>query len=221
MSLIDPNAAHVVEFLEYPEILLAHQLAEDSDPEELFVGQRFESKKDCSRWEQECALIAFAIVDKENIESWEYFLTNLRRSIYYIWHIATNFHQDYKNVDWRRKVVRMVHELEPYIFRQRMTRLESDMEGLKPTHLSDSGWMVLLWRFQTLHYACAHVVVACAKVSLNVEQFVDDVYTLECTLRVWENEFPVLLDLSAWEVPSTTFKLVADKRLHKNSKGRL
>ncbi|PPD77748.1 hypothetical protein GOBAR_DD25330 [Gossypium barbadense] len=38
MSLIDPDAAHVVEFLEYPEILLAHQLAVNSNPEKLFVG---------------------------------------------------------------------------------------------------------------------------------------------------------------------------------------
>ncbi|XP_017640144.1 uncharacterized protein LOC108481536 [Gossypium arboreum] len=37
---------------------------------------------------------------------------------------------------------------------------------------------------------------ACAKVNLNVEQFVDDVYTLERMLRIWENEFPVLPDLS-------------------------
>ncbi|KAK5813491.1 hypothetical protein PVK06_028942 [Gossypium arboreum] len=51
-------------------------------------------------------------------------------------------------------------------------------------------------RFQTLHYPCAHVVAACAKVSLNVDQFIDEVYTLERTLRVWENEFPVLPDLS-------------------------
>ncbi|PPD86852.1 hypothetical protein GOBAR_DD16212 [Gossypium barbadense] len=40
---------------------------------------------------------------------------------------------------------------------------------------------------------------ACAKVSLNVEQFIDEVYTIECMLRVWENEFPVLPDLSTWE----------------------
>ncbi|PPS00167.1 hypothetical protein GOBAR_AA20492 [Gossypium barbadense] len=54
-------------------------------------------------------------------------------------------------------------------------------------------------RFQTLYYLCAHVVAACPKVNLNVEQFVDDVYTLELTLRVWENEFPVLPNLSTWE----------------------
>ncbi|PPD73550.1 hypothetical protein GOBAR_DD29523 [Gossypium barbadense] len=36
-------------------------------------------------------------------------------------------------------------------------------------------------RFQTLHYPCAHVVAACAKVSLNVAQFIDEVYTLERT----------------------------------------
>ncbi|PPD91021.1 hypothetical protein GOBAR_DD12051 [Gossypium barbadense] len=74
-------------------------------------------------------------------------------------------------------------------------------------------------RFQTLHYLCAHVVATCAKVSLNVEQFVDDVYTLECNLLVWENEFPVLPDLSTWEVPPTNFELVLDKRLRRNPKG--
>ncbi|PPR90986.1 hypothetical protein GOBAR_AA29695 [Gossypium barbadense] len=47
MSLIDPDATHVAEFPEYPEILLAHRLAVNSDLEELFVGQRFESKEEC------------------------------------------------------------------------------------------------------------------------------------------------------------------------------
>ncbi|PPE02875.1 hypothetical protein GOBAR_DD00082 [Gossypium barbadense] len=77
-----------------------------------------------------------------------------------------------------------------------------------------------LRRFQTLHYLCAHVMAACAKVSLNVEQFIDEVYTLERTLCVWENEFPVLPDLSTWEVPPTTFELVPDKGLCRNPKGR-
>ncbi|XP_016694455.1 uncharacterized protein [Gossypium hirsutum] len=75
-------------------------------------------------------------------------------------------------------------------------------------------------RFQTLYYPCAHVVAACAKVGLNVEQFINEVYTIERTLHVWENEFPVLPDPSTWEVPPTTFKLVPDKRLRKNLKGR-
>ncbi|PPR85000.1 hypothetical protein GOBAR_AA35714 [Gossypium barbadense] len=42
MSRINPDAAHAAEFLEYPEILPAHRMAVYSDPEELFVGQRFE-----------------------------------------------------------------------------------------------------------------------------------------------------------------------------------
>ncbi|PPD98963.1 hypothetical protein GOBAR_DD04009 [Gossypium barbadense] len=54
-------------------------------------------------------------------------------------------------------------------------------------------------RFQTLHYPCAHVMSACAKVSLNVEQFIDEMNTLERTLRVWENKLPVMPNLSTWE----------------------
>ncbi|PPD90298.1 hypothetical protein GOBAR_DD12751 [Gossypium barbadense] len=74
-------------------------------------------------------------------------------------------------------------------------------------------------KFGTLYYPCAHVVAACAKVNLDAEQYVDDVYTLECTLRVWENEFPVLPDLSTWEVPPITFELVPDRGLRRNLRG--
>ncbi|PPD80082.1 hypothetical protein GOBAR_DD22991 [Gossypium barbadense] len=42
MSLINPYAAHATEFAEYPNILSAHRLVVDKDPEELFVGQKFE-----------------------------------------------------------------------------------------------------------------------------------------------------------------------------------
>ncbi|PPR84189.1 hypothetical protein GOBAR_AA36524 [Gossypium barbadense] len=39
MSLIDPDAAHIVEFLEYPEILLTYQLAVNSEHEELLMWE--------------------------------------------------------------------------------------------------------------------------------------------------------------------------------------
>ncbi|PPS20245.1 hypothetical protein GOBAR_AA00298 [Gossypium barbadense] len=42
MSQIDPDAAHAAEFSEYLEILSAHQMAVYSNPDELFVGQKFE-----------------------------------------------------------------------------------------------------------------------------------------------------------------------------------
>ncbi|PPS05394.1 hypothetical protein GOBAR_AA15274 [Gossypium barbadense] len=45
--------------------------------------------------------------------------------------------------------------------------------------------------FQTLRYPCAHVHVECALANLNVEQYIDKVYMLECTLRIWVNEFPI------------------------------
>ncbi|PPS07159.1 hypothetical protein GOBAR_AA13492 [Gossypium barbadense] len=143
MSRIDPDATHVAEFSEYPKIQSAHRMAVYSDPEELFIGQRFENKEE------------------------------------YVFAIKRSYGFDLRN-------------------RQCDCR-----------------------RFQTLHYHCAHVVAACAKVSLNVDQFIDEVYTLERTLRVWENEFPVLPDLSTWEVPPTTFELVPDKGLRRNPKGRL
>ncbi|PPD90978.1 hypothetical protein GOBAR_DD12096 [Gossypium barbadense] len=41
----------------------------------------------------------------------------------------------------------------------------------------------------------------------------------ESILRLWESEFPVLPDLSTWEVLPTTFELVPDKWLRRNPKG--
>ncbi|PPS08659.1 hypothetical protein GOBAR_AA11991 [Gossypium barbadense] len=32
-------------------------------------------------------------------------------------------------------------------------------------------------KFQALHYPCVHVIAACAEHSINVEQYVDEVYT--------------------------------------------
>ncbi|PPE02186.1 hypothetical protein GOBAR_DD00784 [Gossypium barbadense] len=46
MSLIDPDAAYVAEFPEYPEIVHLRGLAVTSDDDELFIGQRFSCKED-------------------------------------------------------------------------------------------------------------------------------------------------------------------------------
>ncbi|PPS03611.1 hypothetical protein GOBAR_AA17045 [Gossypium barbadense] len=74
--------------------------------------------------------------------------------------------------------------------------------------------------FQTLRYPCAHVVAACATYNLNVEQYIDDVYTLECTLHIWSNEFPVLRDVSTWEVQPPAFKMLPYRSLRRRVKGR-
>ncbi|PPD93738.1 hypothetical protein GOBAR_DD09313 [Gossypium barbadense] len=76
-------------------------------------------------------------------------------------------------------------------------------------------------KFYTFRYPYAHVIVACARASINAEQYINEVYTHECTLYIWGNEFPVLCNLSTWEVPPLTFELVLDKGLHKKSKGHL
>ncbi|KAK5784389.1 hypothetical protein PVK06_038912 [Gossypium arboreum] len=74
--------------------------------------------------------------------------------------------------------------------------------------------------FQTLRYPCAHVHAACARANLNVEQFIDEIYTLERKLRIWGNEFPVMPDVSNWEVPPPIFEMVPDCSLRRHSKGR-
>ncbi|PPS07513.1 hypothetical protein GOBAR_AA13126 [Gossypium barbadense] len=74
--------------------------------------------------------------------------------------------------------------------------------------------------FQALQYPCAHVVVACATYSLNVEQYIDNVYTLERTLRIWVNKFPVLRDISTWEVQSLALEMLPTRSLRRRVKGR-
>ncbi|PPS02213.1 hypothetical protein GOBAR_AA18448 [Gossypium barbadense] len=117
MSLIDPDAAHVVEFSKYPRILSTHWLTYSmnisvdykvavSKPT-LYIGSVGSPRK--------------AATGGGSGVPW--------RSIYCIRYIAANFHRDYKNENWKRQVVKIAHKLEPHIFHQRMTRLESDMEG--------------------------------------------------------------------------------------------
>ncbi|KAK5824082.1 hypothetical protein PVK06_018845 [Gossypium arboreum] len=319
--------------------------------------------------------IAFAIVESENSKSWAYFIRNLRkhvvrqdniciisdrskglvaairqsevpwRFVYCIHHIAVNFHNEYKNKDWCKRIVNIGYELEPHRFRHKLARLETDMAGCKPSltqwlssiepwqwaqcfdegyhyghmttnlveavnsvlrhtrHLPISAvFSATFYRlatlmpkmglkqanqleaghvyvekirdamkdntqrarlmnvelysrnlktfrvteyisrrsgipprsygvdlrnrrcecgmFQVLRYPCAHVVAACVTYSFNVEQYIDDVYTLERTLCIWGNEFPVLRDISTWEVQSPAFEMLPDRSLRRRVKGR-
>ncbi|XP_016733475.1 uncharacterized protein [Gossypium hirsutum] len=74
--------------------------------------------------------------------------------------------------------------------------------------------------FQTLRYPCAHLHAACARANLNVEQFIDEIYTLQRVLCIWGNEFPVIPDVSIWEVPPLTFEMVPGRSLCRHPKGR-
>ncbi|PPS09037.1 hypothetical protein GOBAR_AA11599 [Gossypium barbadense] len=56
--------------------------------------------------------------------------------------------------------------------------------------------------------------------NLNVEQFIDEIYTLERTLRILGNEYPIMADVSNWEVPPPAFEMVPDRSLRRHSKGR-
>ncbi|PPD75858.1 hypothetical protein GOBAR_DD27220 [Gossypium barbadense] len=365
MSLIDPDAAYVAEFPEYPEVVHRHGLAVTSDDEELFIGQRFSCKEECVyaiKWYSMNISVDYKVaVSTPTIyvgECWKAAegcnwwvraafikssqMWEIRKFVSHHTCTSTRMTEDHGKLD--SKIIS--YELEPYMFRQKMIRLESDMEGqtntsfrqwlgtmepwqwdqsfdegfrygqmttnlveginvvlLKTRHLPIASvfsatfyrlatlmprmgqqqvdqiearhvfvkhvrdkmvvnrrlarsmnveiysrrlqtfrvtksisrrpgiptrsYGVDIWnrrcecrRFETLHYPCAHVVATCAKFNVNVEQYVHDVYTLERTLRVRENEFPVLLDLSTWEVPLTTFELLSDRGLRRNPIGR-
>ncbi|KAK5802957.1 hypothetical protein PVK06_030591 [Gossypium arboreum] len=136
--------------------------------------------------------IAFSIIDKVNMELWEFFLTNLQSYILQVGYL------DAKN---------------------KSATSQPDGGGTLVCR-GCQGCNGCKMRFQTLHYPCAQVMAACDKVSLNVEQFVDDMYTLEHMLRVWENEFLVLPNLFIWEVPLMTFELIPNQGLRRNLKGR-
>ncbi|PPR87773.1 hypothetical protein GOBAR_AA32927 [Gossypium barbadense] len=121
MLNVDPDAAHASEFPEYADIVPAHRLASNSQFDELFFGQQFENKADC----------VFAIKQYNMKLSIDYKVP--WRSVYCIRHIAVNFHNEYKNRDWRKRIVNMGYELEPHRFRHKLVRLETDMAGYKPS----------------------------------------------------------------------------------------
>ncbi|KAK5825819.1 hypothetical protein PVK06_020687 [Gossypium arboreum] len=69
---IDLDAMHASEFLEYLDIVPAHRLAVESGRKEIIPITIAED----GNWN--LLSIAFAIMDKENMKSCEFFLTNLR-----------------------------------------------------------------------------------------------------------------------------------------------
>lgn len=74
-------------------------------------------------------------------------------------------------------------------------------------------------RFQTLRYSWEHIVALRVHVNVYCEQYIDELYTLERTLRIWGNEFHTLLDVLTWEVPLPIFELLPDlglRRVPKN-----
>ncbi|KAH1081974.1 hypothetical protein J1N35_021735 [Gossypium stocksii] len=243
--------------------------------------------------------IAFAIIESENFESWVYFIQNLRRHVvrqdniciifdrlkslvaairqsevpwrfvYCIRHIAVNFHNKYKNKDWRKQIVNMDknivfkfvfvnisspfpnwdgnifypntyvgYELKAHRFRHKLASNLNAKNGVETNKtvreyidcrsgIPPQSYGVDLRNrqcecgmFQTLQYLCTHVVAACATYSLNVEQYIDDVYTLEHTLHIWGNKFPVLRDVLTWEVQLSAFKILPDRSLRRRVKGR-
>ncbi|PPD82129.1 hypothetical protein GOBAR_DD20946 [Gossypium barbadense] len=60
----------------------------------------------------------------------------------------------------------------------------------------------------------------CVHHKLDVEQFIEEVYTLQCTLRIWGNEFPVMSNVSNWEVSLLAFEILLEYRLRRHPKGR-
>ncbi|PPD85146.1 hypothetical protein GOBAR_DD17916 [Gossypium barbadense] len=202
MSIVDPDAAHASEFLEYPDILSVHRLT--TDPKrELFVGQKFATKED----------YVFAIVESKNIKSWEFFLMNLRMYVLALQAgnlDAKNEAETSKSNGGRTRFCREVTEF---------SDCRPDILP-RPYRVDLRNKRCYYEKFQTLCYLCTHVVTACARVRINAEQYIDEVYTLERTLHIWENEFPVLHDLSTWKMSSLTFELVPNNGLRRESKGR-
>ncbi|KAL1147657.1 hypothetical protein V6Z11_A10G070200 [Gossypium hirsutum] len=74
--------------------------------------------------------------------------------------------------------------------------------------------------YVTLRHPCAYGHATCARANLNVEQFIDEIYTLQRTLRIWGNKFPVMPNVLNWEVPPPTFEMVPDCSLRRHSKDR-
>ncbi|KAH1033835.1 hypothetical protein J1N35_046009 [Gossypium stocksii] len=162
--VIDPDTTHAFEFLEYPDILLIHQLVVDSEQKELFVGQKFVVNEDY-------VLQAGKLDAKNGVETSQPNGSGIG--------VCRRCQEgngcelsEIKFIECRAGIPPRSNEI--------------DLQNRR----CDCG------KFQSLRYPCAYVVVACVYTSINVEQYIDEVYNLKRTLRVWGNKFPVLRDLS-------------------------
>ncbi|PPD84571.1 hypothetical protein GOBAR_DD18499 [Gossypium barbadense] len=235
MSLIDPNAAYVAEFPEYPEIIHPHELAcllrqymlgsVRRQLKAAIGGYELHSLEvlRCGRYENLLVLIHAHQHDMMTIKVSVLIAEMQARFQYRVsyrkaWiakqmameQLYGDYVSSYNELQGWIAVMRELAALMPRMGQQQVESYGVDLRNRRCE----------CRRFETVHYPYAHVVVASAKVNLDVEQYVDDVYTLERTLRAWENEFPVLPDLSTWEVPPKTFELLPDRGLQRNPRGR-
>ncbi|KAK5770819.1 hypothetical protein PVK06_046974 [Gossypium arboreum] len=122
MTDVDPDVVLACEFSEYPDVVATHLLDEEPKAEELFIGQQFVAH-DGNR---NILPIAFAIVESENFESCEFFLSNLRR------HVVK---QDniYLILDRSKGLLAgVMRSRVPW--RQRLARIEAQMSSLPKNH---------------------------------------------------------------------------------------
>ncbi|PPR90970.1 hypothetical protein GOBAR_AA29702 [Gossypium barbadense] len=96
----------------------------------------------------------------------------------------------------------------------------NDKETGRSTHMHVRSFIARPWKVRSKNYMQLHHTFACARANLNVELFIDEIYTLERTLCIWGNEFPVMPDVSNLEVPPPAFEMVPDRSLRRNPKGR-
>ncbi|PPS09565.1 hypothetical protein GOBAR_AA11075 [Gossypium barbadense] len=183
MLNVNPNAAHASEFPEYADIVHAHKLAVNSQFEELFIGQQFENKADC----------VFAIKQYNMKLSIDYNVVKSTPTLYvgkcwraddgFGWRIVVGQHgavamgqcfdERYRYGQMTTNLVKAINSvLRWYIVRRSEIPLRSYRVDLR-NRQCECGM------FQTLRYPCAHVVAACATYSLNVEQYIDNFYTLD------------------------------------------
>ncbi|PPR88033.1 hypothetical protein GOBAR_AA32651 [Gossypium barbadense] len=226
MLNVDPDAAHASEFPEYADIVPTHRLASNSQFNELFVGQQFENKADCM----------FTIKQYSMKLSIDYKVAKSTLTLYVRecwranngcgWRVRAAFIQ--RTQQWQIRKLEGRHTCTVARMSQDHRKLDAKMYISRRLGIPPRSYGVDLRNrrcecgmFQALRYPCAHVVAACATYSLNVEQYINDVCTLERTLRIWGNEFPVLRDISTWEVQSPIFEMLPDRSLRTRVKGRL
>ncbi|PPD92008.1 hypothetical protein GOBAR_DD11040 [Gossypium barbadense] len=144
MSLIDPDAAYVVEFPEYPEIAHSHGLAVTSDDEELFIGQRFRCKEDCI-YAIKRYIMKISVDYKVSVSTPIIYVRECWKAAEGCnWRVRAAFIRSSQMWEIQKFVgphtcTSTLYELEPHIFRQRMIQLESDMEG--QTNTSFRQWL--------------------------------------------------------------------------------
>ncbi|PPD85605.1 hypothetical protein GOBAR_DD17461 [Gossypium barbadense] len=184
---VDPDAAFAREFLEYTNIVLAYLLDDEFDDEELFiVGMR-----------------EYVLGTVTDLQTLPYKGPNREIQLG-----KRVFHRLFWTFEPCVRVFPHFHELEPRKFRQRFTRLESQMSFL-PTNLRTWLGSIENWQWNQSYDKWFRLATSMPRMGLKQAKHIEA-----------GHEYVEVVRKAIAEVPLPAFEMMPDRSIHRHPKGR-